>query len=115
MSLGVGVFMNPNSSLLLTHPEGFFISFNKEVFLIVGFGSSLSYVLARLISLRYKTMLISNPDNDSPENAKSSRFLQIISMILRNVLGVSGFFMPLLLLAAVFKLLDLLALFALTG
>lgn len=111
MSIGLGVFTNTDSSFLLRNPESFFISFNKDIFLIVGFWSALSYVLARLISLRYKTMLVSSSDNDSTKNVTSNRFFQISSIMFRNIFGVSGFFMPLLLLAAVFRLFGFLALF----
>lgn len=111
MSIGLGVFTNTGSSFLLRNPESFFISFNKDIFLIVGFWSALSYLLARLISLRYKTMLVSSSDNDSTKNVTSNRFFQISSTMLRNIFGVSGFFMPLLLLAAVFRLFGFLALF----
>jgi len=111
MSIGLGVFTNPNSSILLRHSESLFISFNKDIFLIVGFWSSLSYVLARLISLRYKTMPISNQGSDSLENTPSNRSSQVSTIMFRNIFGVSGFFMPLLLLAAVFRLFGFLALF----
>jgi len=111
MSIGAGIFTDPDSSVLLRHPESFLIPFNKHIFLIVGFWSALSYVLARLISLRYKTMIASNLDNDSAGNLRPNRYFQIISIMSRNIFGVSGFFMPLLLLAAVSRLLDLLALF----
>jgi phosphatidylglycerophosphate synthase len=111
MSIGAGIFTDPDSSVLLRHPESFLIPFNKHIFLIVGFWSALSYVLARLISLRYKTMIASNLDNDSAGNLRPNRYFQIISIMSRNIFGVSGFFMPLLLLAAVFRLFDLLALF----
>lgn len=110
MSLGVGVFTNPNSSLLLTHPEGFFIAFNKEVFLIVGFWSSLSYVLARLISLRYKTIVTSAPNNDTSRDVPPKRIFRIISILSRNIFDPGGLFMPLLLFAAIFKFLGLLTL-----
>lgn len=111
MSIGLGVFTNPNSSILLRHSQSFFMIFNKDIFLIVGFWSSLSYVLARLISLRYKTMLVPGSDNDSTKNLTSNRFFQISTIMFRNIFGVSGFFMPLLLLAAVFRLFGFLALF----
>lgn len=111
MSIGLGTFMNPNSSILLRHSESFFISFNKYIFLIVGFWSAFSYLLARLISLRYKTMIVSSSDNDSTKNLISNRFFRISSIVFRNIFGVSGFFVPLLLLAAVFRLLGFLALF----
>ncbi|MBA7506724.1 hypothetical protein ES706_05429 [subsurface metagenome] len=111
MSIGLGVVTNPTSSILLRHSQSFFISFNKDIFLIVGFWSSLSYVLARLISLRYKTMLISNQGSDSLENTPSNRSSQVSTIMFRNIFGVSGFFMPLLLLAVVFRLFGFLALF----
>jgi len=56
-------------------------------------------------------MLVSSSDNDSTKNVTSNRFFQISSTMLRNIFGVSGFFMPLLLLAAVFRLFGFLALF----
>jgi len=111
MSIGLGTFINPNSSILLRHSASFFISFNKDIFLIVGFWSALSYLLARLISLRYKTMIVSSSDNESTKNVTSNRFFQISSIMFRNIFGVSGFFMPLLLLASVFRLFGFLALF----
>jgi len=111
MSIGLGVFTNPNSSILLRHSQSFFMIFNKDIFLIVGFWSSLSYLLARLISLKYKTMLISNQSSDSLENTSSNKSSQISTIMFRNIFGVSGFFMPLLLLAAVFRLFGFLALF----
>lgn len=111
MSIGLGVFTNPNSSVLLSHSKPFFISFNKDIFLIFGFWCSFSYVLARLISLRYKTIVASHPNNHASQNMGPKGFFQIISILGRNILDPGGLFMPLLLFAAVFRLFDLLTLF----
>ena len=109
MSIGVGAFIDPGSSALLRHAE-IFPLFSKDVFLFAGFWSSLSYVLVRLGSLRYKTIFTSVPNDDNTKVIASNRFHRIISIISRNMFGTSGFFMPLLLFAIVFRLLGLLVL-----
>lgn len=111
MSLGLGVFINPNSSVLLRNGEILFVPLKKDLFLIIGFWSSFSYVLTRLISLRYKTMLILNPSKESSDIVTSNRIIRGISMVARNIFGESGFFMPLLLIASIFRLFGMLATF----
>lgn len=109
MSLGVGVFFDPDSSVLLRHAE---ISplFDREVFLFAGFWSSLMYVLTRIISLRHKTLFISAPKVDSTKVAASSRYPKIILIFVRNIFGTSGLFMPLFIFAVIFRFLGLLVL-----
>ena len=109
MSLGIGAFIDPGSSVLLRHAE-IFPLFSKNMFLFAGFWSSLSYVLARLGSLRYKTIFPSVPNDDNTKVIASNIFHRIMLIIIRNMFGTSGLFMPLLLFALVFKFLGLLAL-----
>jgi phosphatidylglycerophosphate synthase len=109
MSLGVGVFLDPDSSLLLRRVE-LFPFFTREIFLFAGLWSSLAYVLGRLISLRYRTIFTSVPSDNNTEIAVSSRFIGT-RLIMTNLFGLSGLFMPLLLLAIIFKLLGSLVLF----
>jgi len=109
MSLGIGAFVDPNSSVLLGGRESFPL-FSKDVFLFAGFWSSLSYVLARLGSLRYKTMFTHTLNDDSANVVTLNRFLRITLVVIRNIFGPSGLFMPLLLFALVFKFLGLLVL-----
>jgi len=111
MSIGLGAYATPGSRGLLTHWESIFASFDEHIFLIAGFWSAFSYVLARLISLRYKSILGLNSDDDDVKSSTSNKIFQISLVMFRNLFGVSGFFIPLLLLAAVFGLFGLLALF----
>ncbi len=109
MSLGVGAFVDPESSLLLGRAEIFPI-FKRDVFLFAGFWSSLSYILTRLSSLRYKTMFAHSQNDDGANVVTSNRFLRITLVVIRNIFGPSGLFMPLLLFALVFKFLGLVVL-----
>lgn len=109
MSLGIGAFVDPESSSLLGRAEIFPI-INRDLFLFAGLWSSLSYVLARLGSLRYKTMFAHSLNDDSTNVVISNRFLKIILAVIRNIFGPSGLFMPLLLFALVFKFLGLIVL-----
>jgi phosphatidylglycerophosphate synthase len=111
MSLGVGVYTNPDSCFLLRVSGSIPLWLKKDVYLAAGFWSSFSYVLARLISLRYKTMLGLSEHDNKGSNTQADKLCRIGTMALKNIFGVAGFFVPLLLLAVAFALLDLLTIF----
>jgi len=83
-------------------------SCNGLLILGLGFWGSLSYVLTKLISLQYK-YLLSHTSTVSAQGHNSVS--KIAFLIFRNVYGVSGVFCPLLLLAAIFRFLDLFIIF----
>jgi len=98
MSVGIGAFRG----------KDYIINWDKYIFMILGFWGSLSYILTKLISLKYKELL---SHTSTIRIQQSNKMYKIIFMTLRNVYGVSGFFMPLLLLSAILNSLDLLIFF----
>jgi len=111
IGLGLGAFVSPDSLFLFRYRDISLILSNEGLFLTVGLWSSFSYVLARLILLRYRSKIVTSLEGHISKNRRRDRFFQIISIIARNIFGISGFFVPLLLLAVVFRLRGLLTLF----
>jgi phosphatidylglycerophosphate synthase len=103
INIAIGAFLNPEITKL---------SINRYVFLLLGLWSAFSYVTARLISQRYGIIISQNSGiAPAPEFEHSNKPNFILSSMFHNLFGVSGFLIPLLLLALLLNCLDLLIFF----
>jgi len=93
LSIGFGIYIYPESSVLLNY-----IQMNIAIFPIVGLWIALSYNLTRLISKKYKE--IAKVNNKKMNISKREWFL-------RQFFGTGGFFLPGLLFVSIFSLLGL--------
>ena len=108
ISIGIGAFNNPElvSSMSLIKRG---IPINKYWFLILGLWTAFSYVFARLVSQRYEEIFGRETTTVTPVISKNlDKNYPFISFIISNLFGIGGFFIPLVLLSIIFKLLGLL-------
>jgi len=107
LSVGIGAFSYPEPSFKVINR--FFSSGLNESFLIIlGAWASLAIILSRLIFHKFQNTFHQTQSFREGFIGKSSKgFIFVIYILIHNLLSPSGFLMPILFLAAFFKLLSL--------
>lgn len=109
ISVGISVFNTPEP-LLAFLSQQLSINITKNVLLALGFWASSASLLLMLI--HHKFIALFSREEDIISNVNSSINLYTIAIyIIQNIMYISGFLMPILLLATIFRFLSVFILF----
>ena len=107
LSVGIGAFGYPESSFNFVN-RIFAGSFNESILIISGAWASLVIILSRLIFHKFMNIFSQAQSvKITPGEESRKGFSHILYLVVHNIVSLSGFLTPILLLAVIFRLLSI--------